>query len=300
MISMTDSFFLSGKFNDPLYMKLRDLSDVLSEHERSLLCPARDFVEELWQEYKSLSLADKHFLEDAKKHFIQRFWEMYLAVTLRKRGIKPVRVSGKGPEFYFIHESKRVWVEAVAPGPGNGPDAVQTQDVRVPQEKILLRYTNALAEKLLKYKWAVGKGIVKPEDHYVVAVNCSLIPHARIHGELPFVLMAYLAIGYPEIALNRNTKKILDSYNLYRDKVIKKSGCSVSTDSLLNPEYEGITGVLYSEVDPTRCPPNMGRDFCFLHNPLARQFFKQSPFQFCRQYWYKDRTIERKEPDQSA
>src|SRR5262249_25417598 len=77
--------------------------------------------------------------------------EMYLAATLLDHGFQLVRAGDFGPEFYFWHENKKVWIEAVAPGPGEGGDRVRREPVghgyATPTEAILLRYTNTLAEK---------------------------------------------------------------------------------------------------------------------------------------------------------
>jgi type I restriction enzyme S subunit len=170
---MTDAadFFLAGKCMDLGYKNVRDLP----HHE-----DVRLFIQALWESYAPL--ADAHFREDAKNHFLARFWEMYLAVALSKRGLTLVRSAGEGPEFYFENRGKRVWIEAVAPGPGVGADRVPEPECgvasAVPTEKILLRFTNALVEKREKYKAACSKGIVSVSDAYVLAINSRGIPHA--------------------------------------------------------------------------------------------------------------------------
>ena len=64
-----------------------------------------------------------------------------------------------GPEFYFLHDGCKVWVEAVAPGPGDGedrvPDYCYGKVSKLPDEKILLRFTNALDKKRNKYQQAL-------------------------------------------------------------------------------------------------------------------------------------------------
>ena len=111
-----DSFFLPSPTADAGYQNVRDLPHL----EEGKL-----FVESLWPKYQHL--ADPHFREDARNHFLQRFWEMYLACTLLERGLELHRAGGEGPEFYFLLEGKRTWVEATAPGPGTGPDKVPSQ-----------------------------------------------------------------------------------------------------------------------------------------------------------------------------
>ena len=112
-MNTADTFFLSGEATDPGYRNVRDLPHW---HD------AKAFTEYLWPLYRHL--ADPNFRTDARNHFNQRFWEMYLACTLIVRGFELHRLGSEGPEFYFIFGGRRVWVEAVAPGPGTGPDRV--------------------------------------------------------------------------------------------------------------------------------------------------------------------------------
>jgi type I restriction enzyme S subunit len=287
-MNKSTSFFSSDPSNNSAYVNVRD---------RPHLKNARSFVENLWTEYKVL--ADRHFLIDAKEHFLQRFWEMYVAVTFKKKGMEPVKVSNEGPEFYFLHGNKQVWVEAVAPELGTGLDAVPKpllgEACDVPEERILLRYTNALAEKLKKYEQAVEKHIIAPDDHYIIALNCRGIPHAPYGGALPYGIMACLSFGHPMISIDKKTMGMVDSYFDYRNQVVKKSGEPIETNLFLDSKYKGITGLLHSAVDPVNRPVEMGGDFWFLHNPSALAPFGESPFQFCRQYFYEEpnlRTVE--------
>jgi hypothetical protein len=164
------NFFLQGHSEDLAYKNVRD-----SPHHED----TRQFISNLWKRYKLFS--DPHFREDAKNHFLERFWEMYLAVTFIERGFNIRRVGHEGPEFFIDRGNKKIWVEAVVPGAGDGPDRVLEPEsgvaYEVPTEKILLRFTQALAEKSKKYKEALQKGIVSPDDddddntHVLVCCN---------------------------------------------------------------------------------------------------------------------------------
>ena len=85
---MTTSFFLPGAAPDDGYRDVRDLDNL--KH-------LRDFVEGLWAEYQHL--ADKHFRQDAKAHFEERFWEMYLAVALLQRGYEVQPAGDNSPDL---------------------------------------------------------------------------------------------------------------------------------------------------------------------------------------------------------
>src|SRR5262245_36675789 len=181
-------FFLEGAAQDPAYLATRD---------HPLGVDHRLVVENLWSRFRHL--ADPHFRTDAQSNFLQRFWEMYLAVTLLEHGFSLQRYGDEGPEFYSNIQGRRVWFEAVAPRPGLGadqvPQLVPGEFTEVPTEKILLRFTNALAEKKERYEDARSKGIIAPEDCYVLAINSRGIRHAPYAHSMPYFLQAFLAIG---------------------------------------------------------------------------------------------------------
>ncbi len=58
------------------------------------------------------------FPRDARKHFLERYWEMYLTVALIGSGFVPKRVGNTGLEFCIYVEACGFWVEAIALGPG--------------------------------------------------------------------------------------------------------------------------------------------------------------------------------------
>lgn len=276
MNTKIDDFFLPGQGDDLGYINVRDLT----HHE-----DARQFIYYLWKRYELF--ADPHFREDAKNHFLERFWEMYLAVTFIERGFRLQRVGHEGPEFYIEQASKRIWVEAVAPGPGVGPDRVLESKTgvayHVPTEKILLRFTSALAEKRNKYEEALQKGIISPGDGYLLAINSRAIPHAPFGNTLPYFVQACLPFGPYAVSMDRNTGDIVESFYQHRDAVSKLSGANVSTTAFLDPEFSCISAVLHSAVDCVNRPQELGGDFCILHNPKSAQSVEKNIFSWSKQ-----------------
>jgi hypothetical protein len=247
-------FFLPGDCEDSGYKNARDLPK---------LQWVRDFVNSLWERYEPY--ADPHFLKDARNHFLERFWEMYLAVALLNRGFKLHRIGSEGPEFFMEFDGHRIWLEAIAPGPGTGNDKVPEIGLgvagEVPTEKILLRFTNALNEKRTKYLQAVQKGIVQPSDSYVLAVNSRGIPHAPYGGALPYFVQAFLPFGHPTLEIDVKTLEIGDSYFQHRDTVIRVSGAPVSTKAFLEPQFAFVSAVLHSTVDCANYPRSVRGGF---------------------------------------
>ena len=272
-------FFAPGDAPSLAYNNIRDLT-------HGPVPEARRFIEELWARYQGLE--DPHFLQDARTHFLERFWEMYLGVSLMERGLKPTRSGDAGPEFWCEHDGQKIWVEAVAPGPGTGADRVDEPIVGVadyiPIEKILLRFTSAVADKRRRYLAAVDKGLIETSAPYVLAINSRGIPHAPYGSTMPFFLQALLPIGEPTMVIDRSSGEVVDSYHALRETIQKAGGTRISTSTFLDPGSSFISAVLHSGVDCVNRPSVLGGDFCVLHNPSASQPLKMTTFEWCKQY----------------
>lgn len=281
---MTSSgFFLPGDAPNLAYRAIRD-------RNTDPIPRARAFIEELWLRY--CGHEDRHFLSDAQTHFLERFWEMYLAVTFMERDLSPSRAGGVGPESSCASMGQKIWLEAIAPGPGDGDDRVERPQPGVvtsmPTEQILLRFTNALASKRNRYLAAYEKGIVTDRECYVLAVNSAGIPHASLGNTLPFFVQAFLPIGAPTVVVDRSTGNMVDSYYARRETIVKAKGGEVSTAAFLDPEFSFLSAVLHSGADWVNRPAVLGDDFIILHNPTARLPLARSIFSWCRQYVFED------------
>lgn len=279
------NFFLSGICKDPGYRNIRD---------NPQNAQYRNFVEDLWRKYEPY--ADRHFLTDARDHFLQRFWEMYVCATFLCHGFSVNKKSNEGPEFYVQIAGHRVWIEAIAPNPGDGPDYVSEppygEAFDVPSEKIILRYTSALLDKLRKYKEFCKKGMLLDTDRYVVAINSRGIPHAPYGSALPYHVHAFLPFGNRTVSIDPKSSKITDSFLQYRDRVIKLNGKTVSTQPFLDSGYAGISAVIHSAVDCANGPSELGADFDVLHNPLAKCALPTGSLPWCRHRTYSNGTLE--------
>jgi hypothetical protein len=289
MLSSPLPFFMDGPCNDLGYRNTRD-DPRGAQH--------KGFVEALWVRFHPL--ADIHFREDARNHFLQRFWEMYLAVTLLEHGFDLHRHGDEGPEFYASVGTCRIWFEAIAPGPGTGPDQVPQlvpgEAGTVPTEKILLRFTNALDEKRRKHAAALTKGIVSPEDHYVLALNSRGIRHAPYGGVMPYFIQAFLPFGPLTYSIDVKTFEIKDSFYQYRPAVSKLNRSSVSTKAFLDDEASFCSAVIHSGVDCANHPDQLGGEFSVLHNPQAHCPLDTSVFSWCEQFTLHAEQLHRSPP----
>lgn len=262
---------------DPAYRNVRDL-----EHAASY----KTFVEELWARFRPI--AEPDFRLKAATGLNPAFWEMYLYAALSEHGLKVGRAAFAGPDFFVDTPGGRVWVEAAAPGPGDGPDAVPPPDYgarearRVPEDQIIMRFTGAMREKVRVFARAISAGLVQRSDPYVVAIN-SRDADPAYGGFVPYYLKAFLPIGHPAISFDRRTGDVVERTVTYRDTLTKKSGSPVSTDSFLSGAYPAVSALLHSRVDCANFPRQLGGDFGILHNPRADAPLGDELFAFCKQ-----------------
>jgi hypothetical protein len=282
------TFFIDGPSEDPAYLNTRD-------HPRGV--ESKRFVEGLWQRFHHL--ADPHFREDAQNHFLQRFWEMYLGVTLLEREFDLRRHGNEGPEFYAVIENKLLWFEAVAPGPGGGRDQVPPLKYdgefhEFPTESVLLRFTNALDEKRRRYHNALTKGIISEDDQYVLAINSrgirTDVPHEK---NMPLFLRAFLPIGPLVVPFNVTTEQWEEAFYQHRPEINKLNGSPVSTRTFLDEEAQFCSVVLHSGVDCANYPAQLGDDFTILHNPNARCPVAVTKFAWCEQFVVENNRLRR-------
>jgi hypothetical protein len=284
----SDSFFIPGDCQDLGYRNVRDLPHLEEAH---------NFTESLWRRYQGYE--DTHFLQEAKDHFSERFWEMYLAVTFLERGFALSRAGNAGPEFCFAAGNQKIWVEAVTPGPGLGNDRVPELQMgvevasKVPTETILLRYTNAITEKRERYLAALESGILDDSDGYVLAINSRRIPHAPYGNTLPFFVQALLPFGPLTILIDPKTGEFGDPFYQLRESITKAKGSPVSTAGFLDPQFAFVSAVLHSSVDCVNCPSRLGGDFTILHNPSASRALDHSVFDWCEQLIYRDGALQK-------
>lgn len=282
------SFFLPGAAPDEGYRNVRDLDNL--KH-------LRDFVEGLWAECQHL--ADRHFRQDAKAHFQERFWEMYLAVALLQRGYEVQPAGDNSPDLRVMDGDNPIYVEATAPGPGDGPDAVPESPLgvasRVPEDQIILRLRAAIEAKLKQHERWLSQGVIDGSSPYIVAVNGRRVRQALVEGTLPFIVKAVFPFGDYSVVLDLNADEITDGFHAHRDTIRKTSGSAVKTDLFESDAYNPISAVLYANCDCANHADNFGDEFTLVHNPRARNPLRHGFFPFGREYTSDDEFLHRKD-----
>lgn len=253
-------------------------------------------MESLWGRY--VNHADREFLVEIARQFHPRFWEMYLTCSLMDLGFQVVPYRGGGPDVKLDFGSKCVWIEAVAPGPGIGADKVEeiehsVEFFRVPEEQIVLRFQSAIGEKARKARKYLEDKTISPTEPFVIAINGYDIPHARSDDEIPYAIQAVLPIGLPSITFDIKSGDPTHYGYENRRFIEKKSGSPVSTTSFYDREYSVVSGLLYSNVGAYNLL-EAGRDFVFLHNPLADNPLPLGWIDRGHEYWIEDGNLRKR------
>jgi hypothetical protein len=154
---------------------------------------------------------------------------MYLFCALEDRRISVHKTKSIGPDFSIELGGNRYWVEAVAPTAGSGSDKVPYPVLGkagyVPREPILLRYTNALDDKLRKWrKWLawLDKNIVDNDDGYIIAINGLGIPDATCGFEYPYIIQSLYPVGPFAVNFDRESLAVSEPYLRYEGTIKTK------------------------------------------------------------------------------
>jgi type I restriction enzyme S subunit len=251
----------------------------------------KDWIEKLWKQYAPY--ADSHFIEDFKRQFAERSWELYLGATLLNRGFRLGRHNNAGPDFDVQNNKgeRLTWIEATVTEKGKGKDRVPEMiyeiAIDVPEEEMLLRVSNALDEKFKRYQTELTNGVVKDNEPYVIAVNRSPLNH--VDPGLPLILKALFGIGHQALRIIaggvRQTKP--ESFWTNRPKIGKRSGKDVPMLFFDDPTYSGISAIVYcadSILNSPRISQEMGENFVAIHNPLAKNLLPEGFFPFGDEY----------------
>ena len=137
---------------------------------------ARDEIDRMWNWYHQLAEADfpLRFATDPQS----KYWEMYLAFALKDVGFQ-VRREKDGPDFWIDGKDGRIWIEAIAPEPGDStkpdcvPEPLVNQVSDTPVRQIVLRLTSAIRDKQQKFKRYQRDGIVAENDSCVIPLSAA-------------------------------------------------------------------------------------------------------------------------------
>lgn len=255
------------------------------KYDRSYICLAtcvqkrkeRQWIENLWRQCELY--LDTNFWKDFQMQFIQRSWELYLAATLINRGFKLEKSIDWGPDFKLLGNRKVsvVWIEAMALMKGDGKNSVPGMiydDVQnIPEEEMLLRISSGLEIKFEQYEHWVQKSVIKENEPYIIAINrCDL---EYMDPEVPLIFKALFGIGHLALRIFSSDDKQEKPKPFWSErKEIKKfNGNAVSMEFFKKKRHNGVSGIIYCKDNILNSPwepKEMGENFIFVHNPLAK------------------------------
>jgi hypothetical protein len=290
------SFFVPGSASDPIYLALRDGEG--NEEDRSLL-------DQMWGEFQPFC-PDSHFLTDARAHCIQRAWEMYLACVLLRSGFGLAKPPAKAPDIR-VETPLSLWIEAQAPGPGDGADAVpprgrrgRTQDLpsggrafhgpRPSEDSLILRCTSALKGKTEAWRSYLADGIVSADDAFVVAINLAAIEDSHDRPDLPLIVKALYGFGPSHLRVPIDSPEAPALEHARRLQISKKGGANVDVAPFAAGSLPEVAGVLYANTMVWQLQPGgqLGRAVTFVHNATARVRLPEGFFPFGREWVARD------------
>lgn len=256
-----------------------------ASHPRSLA-----YYEGLWNGHLSAGLANKHFVSEftsgSNPKFFQRVWEMLLARHLKACGHDITSRPEGEPDFRFEQDGAVIWVEAVSPEPG--PDLScepPTTGTTVPHKEILLRWTTAFDAKWKKGIEYRCKGVIKPEEAYVIAIDGSQLgwfPLAHGSSRMPNIVEAAFAMGPLAFKIDNETGRFAGTTYTVRFATENRNNAPVRTEAFFNPAYAGVSGVI-------ACVPPMFSEAVLpiqvAYNPLAEVALKRGVFGLSAEEW---------------
>ncbi len=287
--------FQSGPAPDSMYVAVRD---------HRIWSDSRARLERLWVDYAPICAdGPAQFLKGFQSQFVSRSWELYIAGALRSAGHHLIKPPRKGPDICIERGSHRIWVECVAPEPGTGPDAV---DVRVGADrhtrgtdpnKVMLRITSALSEKVRKIGGYIDDGIVGPRDPVIIALTIAGIPHADVEEvELPLAVRAIFGIGDFYLAFQPGSDEPPTPGYFQQRQVRKASRALIETTGFIDRSMNVVSGNIFSSTDIGCAPPKIGADLGFVQNPQARVPVPRSLAHFRRTYFVKNGWLTARPP----
>jgi hypothetical protein len=236
----------------------------------------REHCERLWSVYHEY--AEPQFLAEFPLHFHERWFEMYLTVTLLERGTAVQHTSPPGPDVLVVADGRRIWIEAVCGTAGQPglPDSVvepprpkagePSQTFGVPWDKIALRIRSSVEEKKRKYDKYLKDGRVGAGDSLVIALNVDQIPYASADVER-YIFRALYGIGNQVLLIDRKTAKPVSTTHEQLLSIPKlSSGAPVGTQPFIDGSTSTIAGVIVSSHSAMSRAHESSPDFTLFPN----------------------------------
>jgi hypothetical protein len=239
----------------------------------------RQHCVDLWRDFAPF--VDSQFVAEFPRHFHERWFEMYLTVSLLHAGADVQPTQPPGPDVLVRADGRRIWIEAIcgtggAPGlPDSIPAPVYPTGggARKLRERPVGPYSASDPERLGDQEGCLrsvsANQIVAPDDVLLVAINVREIPYAW-PDESRYMFRALFGVGNQVLMIDRATAKAVSSSHEQLVSIPKKStGAPVGTMPFIDDSMPNIAGVVCSSGNAANAPSPLGADLTLFPNLTA-------------------------------
>lgn len=270
---MSDLFDVDGSNLDLGFENLKAAESPVEQQLRVTL-------QEMWTHYEPY--ADPDFRQGFARDVDGRFWEMYLGCTLLEAGrtLLPVadrKREGGQPDLCVLEESRRIWIEAIAPdGGAAGPDRIVRPVpineggglIAAPIRQAQLRSSGAFWTKARKISRYIEQGVIAPEDARIVAISASRFGIYVPEHPLPLIMTTLFPIGEAFLTIDRDTGDVIEE-GFHVSPLIHRERNPIPRSAFLDERFADISGVIWSRVGLGNLSRQV-RPITYVHNPLAQ------------------------------
>lgn len=252
---------------------------------------ARVEIDGMWDAFSDL--ADSGFIAKFARNPEDHFWEMYLGASLRDMGLK-LTSADVGPDLLATTSEGRIWIEAIAPGPGNpsNPDAVPEivygKAEAAPRDRMILRLTGAAESKRQSFLAYEADGIVTNVDRCVIAVSGGNITSRPFSDRLPYIVQAVYPIGHMYVTLDASTLQKTGEGRVYEPQILKSGDRLIPKTAFLSEEYALISGLIFCKNGIANTTARWGEDFILVHNYAATRPLPRGWLTRGVEYWLEE------------
>jgi hypothetical protein len=291
---------------DPLYVLNRD-----SEFRENI----RDFVQAMWSRYEPYC-GDTNFLDEARHQFQQFTWQMYVGICLLEAGHALQKAAPAGPDHKALMNGRRVLVECIAPKAGEGENLAERTIQSwtktetggygmfqpPPDDKIQARLTGAVFNKIQQHRKWVEKGIISPDEPFIIAIGAGIIPDTDLVIDPPHIVRALFGVAGPALTYEIASGKEAELVPTYRDEIprmVKSAAGEIAApislrgflDEKLYPE---ASAVIFCSQGVWSPPRKIGRDLITVYNAVAKQPLPPGSIPLGQEYW-ADGTLQHRD-----
>jgi hypothetical protein len=200
--------------------------------------------------------------------------------ALRKRDQLPKKERDEGPDFCIQKGRRKIWVEVIAPSPGD-------------EDK--LRIASALNTKADKFARYREKGIIGPNDSCVVAIAASqfaLEADAERGAGLPLPVTTVFPFGEEVVTIDPETAEFTSHSHRYAGQIERaekegKKPEAVPRTAFQNEYFSAIDGLIWSQRSTGNFLGNTD-DLVYVHNQLAKRPLPKRWLNWAEEYFPVD------------